>query len=202
MIIAITGGIATGKSHVVKVWRKLGAYCIEADKIARDILRPGRKVYRAVLGAFGKEALSPRGRLNRKALAKIIFAHPKKRRLLERLTHPVIIQEMRARAKGRQLAVWDAPLLFEARLSREVDVIVVVASPRARQIERLSRREGLHPPEIHQRLLAQWPLSKNISRADFVIQNNGSLKELARKAGHLWRILKKRVDKTKRGVIK
>lgn len=197
MIIGLTGGIATGKSQVVKVWRKLGAYCIEADKIAREIVRPGRRAHREIVSAFGKEALSPRGRLNRKALAKIIFEDPKKRRLLERLTHPVIIQEMRARAKGRYIAVWDAPLLFEARLSMEADVIVVVASSRAHQIHRLRHYQGLTPSDIRRRFSAQWPLSKKISRADFVIQNNDSLKELARRAGHLWRILKKRVDKQK-----
>ncbi|MFO7172265.1 MAG: dephospho-CoA kinase [Bacillota bacterium] len=178
--IGLTGGIASGKSTVSRMLRDLGAPVIDADAIVHALQEPGGPAYGPIVEAFGPSVVGPDGRLDRRALARRVFADPDCRRRLEAIVHPLVAAEMErqllayARA-GRPAAVLDIPLLFEAGLDRQVDQIWVVYVDPETQLRRLQERDGLTEAEARQRLAAQWPLDEKVARAHVVIDNRGDL---------------------------
>lgn len=188
MIVGLTGGIACGKSTVSRMLAECGAAVVDADRIAREVVRPGMPALDEIREAFGSEVLTPEGELDRKRLGSIVFADPEARRRLEGITHPRIRAEMQ-----RQMAEWngndpdklvvaDIPLLFESGLDKHYDFeeIIVVYIPRELQIERLTERDGISRADAERRLAAQWPIEEKRSRADVVIDNSGTLAETER----------------------
>lgn len=194
LILGLTGGIATGKSTVAKMFVELGAIHIDADSLSREIVAPGEPAWWAIVDRFGSVVLREDGQLDRKALAALVFSDPQKLAALNKITHPPIITLIRqrlaeAQAGGAGLVVLEAPLLYEAGLDSEVDRVVVVAAAEATQLERLVPRDRLLESEARQRMAAQMPLSEKIRRAHYCLDNNGSLEDTRRQVQQLSLIL-------------
>ncbi|BCA78818.1 dephospho-CoA kinase [Desulfuromonas sp. AOP6] len=191
MVVGVTGGIATGKSAVVEQFRQLGAAVISADELAREVVRPGEKTLARLVERFGKDILQADGTLDRKELGRLIFADPEARQDLNRITHPAIACLAAARIaslqrQGALLIIYEAPLLFEAGADSRVDRIVVVTAPAEVQRQRLMARDGLDEQAAQTRIEAQMPLADKVKRADFVVDNAGSVDALAAKVRALY----------------
>lgn len=191
--MALTGGIASGKSTVSAMLAELGAAVVDADRVAREVVLPGRPALRRVAEAFGQAVLNDDGTLNRKKLGDIVFADEKKRKELEAILHPVIRQEMEARIdrlekeNPRRLVVADIPLLYETGLDARYPEVMVVYVPPAVQLERLMKRDGLTRTQALARLDAQLPIDEKKARADWVIDNSGTLADTRRQVLAFWR---------------
>ncbi len=181
--IGLTGGIATGKSTVSAILRDLGRSVIDADVLARDVVRPGSPGLGEIIKTFGGNVLTPNGELDRKKLGEIVFSDEHKREQLEAILHP-LIEEKRAEARralerqGCELAFYDVPLLFEKNLQDEFDATVLVYAHRDLQAKRLRERSGMSDDEISRRLGAQLPIDEKLPRATHVLRNEGSLADL------------------------
>jgi dephospho-CoA kinase len=180
LVLGLTGGIASGKSVVAEVFQSLGAEVVSADDLAREVVRPGSPTLARIVERFGAEVLRKDGELNRPYLAEKIFSDPQARKELDHITHPAIADLARQRfedfaREGARIVVYDAPLLYEAGADAQVDGVVVVAVDDATQLRRLMLRDGLDPLAARARMAAQMPMVQKIARADYVIDNNGSL---------------------------
>lgn len=188
LIIGLTGGVASGKSLVSEIWKKEGAYIIDADQIARDLVKPYSDSWKDIVNLFGREIVQENGHINRKRLASIIFSNPEKRELLNNILHPRIKEEIYKRINEikntdpQAIVVIDAPLLIERGEYREVDRVVIVTSKEEDQIERIKLRNGLQKEEAKKIIDSQMPLSEKLKFADFVITNDGSIEEVRKKA--------------------
>lgn len=197
LIIGLTGGIATGKSLVSKIWQKEGAYIIDADEIARDLVKPHLPSWEKIVDAFGVEILKKNETIDRKKLASIVFSNPDNREILNRIIHPKIKEEIYRRLKeirekdSKAIVVIDAPLLIELGEYQEMDKVAVVASSVDKQIERIKIRNGLEEQEARRIIDSQMPISEKIKFADFIIINNGSLEEVEMKAIQIFNEIKK-----------
>ena len=188
--IGLTGGIASGKSTFAAALRALGAPVIDADQLARAAVARDTPGLAAVVAAFGAGVLAPDGELDRKRMAAIVFADPAARSRLEAAVHPAVralfrAERARLAAAGHDLVVYDVPLLYEAKVEGEVDLVVVVWAPRSSQIARLAARDGLRPEEAEARLAAQLSIDEKAARADAVVVNDGDPAALAEKARRL-----------------
>lgn len=191
-ILGITGGVATGKSTVMRMLSELGVPTISADAVAHTQLAPGTETTRAVLDAF-PDCRDPTGQgIDRHALGKCIFADPVQRTRLEALTHPAIIaalstqiSEWRTAGSGVAAAA-EIPLLFEANLESLVDYVVVVVCTEATQVARLQARQGMTEAEARRQIGSQWPLTSKIDRADVVIKTDKDLDDTRRQVRALW----------------
>lgn len=196
LVVGLTGGVASGKSLVSQVWSKEGAYIIDADQIAKELVKPNLPAWKEIVDKFGMEILNGRGSINRKLLASIIFSNKEKRELLNRILHPKIKEEIQRRLKEislkdpRAIVVIDAPLLIEVGDYREMDRVVLVISSQKHQMERLELRDGLKKEEAQRIIDAQKPLSEKLKLADFIISNEGSMEEVKRKAKEVFKELK------------
>ncbi|KAJ3299430.1 hypothetical protein HK104_008936 [Borealophlyctis nickersoniae] len=169
-LIGLTGGIATGKSTVSSYLASQGIPVVDADLVARDVVRPGQPAHRAIVKAFGPTLLTPTGEIDRPKLGELVFADSAKRKQLNAATHPFIRAEMfmavlRAFLRGEKACVLDAPLLFEAGLHNPDEV----------QKERLIRRDGLTEQQAQSRIDSQMPMERKRSLAHIVIDNSGTL---------------------------
>lgn len=195
--VGLTGNIASGKSTVAEVWRRLGARVIDADELARRAVEPGTPGLERVVREFGPEVLDERGRLDRAALRRIVFRDPEARRRLEAIVHPEVRrlraeEEARARAEGVRILVHDIPLLFELGMEKEFDVVVLVEARPELRLERLVRERGLSEEEARRMIEAQMPSEAKRPKADLVIENEGTREELEAKAKEAWRELERR----------
>jgi dephospho-CoA kinase len=197
LIVGLTGGVASGKTAVSRVFEEEGAYIIDADQIARELVQPHKPAWKELIRAFGQEILQEDGSIHRKKLAGKVFADPNQRKRLNRILHPRIRKEMDRRAKeiGQRdpeaIVVIDAPLLVELGDHREMHKLIVVTSTRTQQIERLKDRDGASPEEALRIVSSQMQLEKKLKFADFVIRNEGSFEETKRRAGEVFKELKK-----------
>jgi len=204
LIVGLTGGVASGKTAVSQVLKEEGAYIIDADQIARELVQPHKPAWNEVIRAFGKEILQEDGFIHRKKLADKVFADPKKRKLLNQILHPRIKEEMDRRTKeigqkdSEAIVVIDAPLIVELGDHREMDKLIVVASTQTQQIERLKERDGIGPEEALRILSSQMPVEEKVNLADFVIRNEGSLEETKKRAKEVFKELRKVVLQTKK----
>jgi len=194
-VLGITGGIATGKSTVTKMLAEFGAPTISADAIARALLAPGTPTTEAVLAAFPSCAALEPGRIDRRALARIIFADAQARSRLEALTHPPIIEALRVQiAEWRASSVASAaaaeiPLLFETGLENDVDEVVVVSCDESVQRTRLCVRDGISQEEAERQIAAQWPLPEKAGRANFVVTTDHGVEDTRRQVAAFWESL-------------
>jgi dephospho-CoA kinase len=199
LVVGLTGGIATGKSTVGKMFARLGARRIDTDRLAREVVEPGQPGLAAVVARFGGEVLTADGRLDRKALGKIVFHDAGLRKELEAILHPLIGELMReelraAEAAGDCIVLVEVPLLYETGFQRETDRVIVVTADRETQLARLKERDGLDEAEAMRRIAAQMPLSEKAARADYVIDNSGSLAETEKQVEAVWQILQRECD--------
>ena len=185
----MTGGIACGKSTVADFWRQWGAEVLDADPVAHALIAPGGECAEAVAREFGVRVRAVQGGIDRTALGAVVFADPAARERLNRLLHPAVIRRMRAWADGirreGRIGVAVVPLLFEAGMEKEWDAVVCVAADEKTMLERLAAR-GLSPAEAKARIASQWPVREKRTRADRVIENNGSLAELEKACRAVW----------------
>jgi dephospho-CoA kinase len=204
LIVGLTGGVASGKSVVSQVWKEEGAYLIDADRIARELVQPRTPAWKALVKAFGKEILQEDGSIHRKKLATRVFSNPVERELLNRILHPRIKREIDRRIKGigqkgpKAIVVIDAALLVETGYCRDVDKVVVVTSTKKQQIERLRRREEMDQEMARGIIDSQISGEERIKVADIIIRNEGSRKKTERKAKEVFEELKKAVFRKRR----
>ena len=197
LIVGLTGGVASGKTAVSKCLGKEGAYVIDADQIARELVRPSEPAWRELIKAFGNEILDQDGAIHRKKLAAIVFSDPRKRNLLNQIIHPRIKEEIDRRKEGigrkdpAAIIVIDGALLVELGQHREMDKLIVVTSEESQQIERLKQREGISEEEARKVVSSQMPAAEKVKVADFVISNEGSLEETERVAREVFQELKR-----------
>jgi dephospho-CoA kinase len=182
MVLGLTGGIASGKSTVANIFRELGARVVSADDLAREVVRPGSVTLQDIVARFGPEILDEAGNLNRRMMAERIFSNRGERSALNRITHPAIARLAARRFRemeraGARLIVYDAPLLFEAAAEGQVDAVLVVTIAPDRQLKRLMARNGLSRSEAMARIESQMPQQEKTARADFLIDNSGSVEE-------------------------
>lgn len=192
-MIGLTGGVATGKSTIAKRFAELGAAVLDADRFAREAVEVGQPALEEIRARFGEEVIASDGSLDRKALGAIVFRDAAARRDLEAIVHPRVRERMKRclDALRRQgyggVAILEIPLLFESRGSLElVDRVLVVYAPRSLQVERLMRRNQLTWEEAVLRVDAQLPIDEKVARADYVVDNSGSLDEAFRQVDRLW----------------
>ncbi len=191
-IIALTGGIACGKTTLANMLRELGAPVIDADAISRSLTAPGGKALPALREAFGGEVFQDGQTLNRAALAARVFQDPEQLRKLNAVTHPLIIERMqseieRCRKSGAPVVVLDVPLLFEIGLDRLADETVCVSAPLPVQLKRLMTRNGLTEEQAMRRIQSQMPLCVKEKLADRTISTDCPLEELRARMGRLYR---------------
>jgi dephospho-CoA kinase len=195
--VALTGGIATGKSYCATRLFGLGAPLIDADALARDAVAPGTPGLAAIVARFGPGVLDSEDRLNRSTLAGIVFADPGARADLEAIVHPVVYDRLDAWFSGLAesgatdppVAVASIPLLYETGRASDFDRVVVAACSRELQLERVIARDGLSTGEARLRLAAQWPIDDKTRRADYVIDTSGSFEATDRQVADVWQRL-------------
>ena len=183
LIVGLTGGIGSGKSAVTEMFRQEGAEVIDFDYLARLVVEPGTPAWRDIVEYFGRRILFSDKKLNRSALAEIVFSDEESRKALEGFTHPRIFEKRDALLKRIKeedplsVVVIDFPLLFELGLRNGLDEVILVYVPRDVQIERVANRDNLTPEAVEKRLKAQMPIEEKRSLSDYVIDNQGSLTE-------------------------
>lgn len=194
--VGLTGGIGSGKSEVTRRLAALGAYVVDADVLAREVVEPGTPGLAAVAAEFGAEVLRPDGSLDRDRLGAIVFADPAARARLNAIVHPLVgaaTAERFAAAPADAIVVHDVPLLVEVGLAAAYDVVLVVAATADTQGSRLVRARGMSADEARSRIAAQAPLADKLAVADFVITNDGSLDDLDRQVQAVWLALQDRL---------
>ena len=190
--IALTGGIATGKSTVAALLIERGAVLVDADQIARQVVEPGESALAEIRAAFGDRVMAADGTLDRAALGRLVFADPAQRLRLEAITHPRIRTAMAdeiltAMAGPASLTVVDIPLLYESGRDADFPEVLLVYADQATQRARLRRRDGLDDPSVVDRLSAQLPIDEKRARAKWIIDNSGALEHTERQVADWWR---------------
>ncbi len=176
--IALTGGIATGKSYVLDQFRRRGVACLDADRLAHGVMSAGTEASQAIAERFGAEVIDADGAVNRRKLGPMVFGDPVARRDLEAIVHPAVYRAIAAALRGFErvgecLAVVDIPLLYETGHADQFDAVVVTMCPPELQVARMKER-GLTETAARQRLAAQWPGDAKASKADYVITTDGT----------------------------
>lgn len=180
-VLGLTGGIATGKTTVVNIFKELGYPIVDGDVIARKVVEPGKEGLAALVKVFGSEILLETGQLNREKLGLLIFADETKRKLLDNTLGPFIRKEIVkqiAQAKRHNpLVIADIPLLYEYQYEKIVDLVAVVYVPEGVQLQRLMERNQLDEAEALNRMKSQWPIEAKKKRAAVLFDNQGTHEE-------------------------
>jgi dephospho-CoA kinase len=193
--VALTGGIATGKSYVLDRFRRLGVPCLDADELAHGVTAAGTEATAAIAARFGAEILAADGAVDRAKLGPIVFADASARRELETIVHPAVYRAITAGLRGFELvgdgdfAVVAVPLLYETGAEKSFDRVIVTACSPETQLARL-RARGLSEAAARQRLAAQWPTDKKTSQADFVVTTEGTFEETDTQIDRIVQIVK------------
>jgi dephospho-CoA kinase len=198
--IALTGGPGSGKSTVAQMFRDLGAQVIDADEVARGAVSPGQPAWEELRREFGPDYFREDGSLDRAKLSRLVFQDAEARRKLNGIVHPQVTQEIAHQleelaARGVNLVIIEVPLLYEAGLEKNYDIVIVVDAGEKEQIERLTARDQRSAQEAQDILGAQWPLSAKAAQANFVVDNRDSLEDTYRQVKILWEQLKNQLDK-------
>jgi len=192
--VALTGGIATGKSHCLARFAALGAAVVDADRLARDAVAPGTPGLARVVERFGSGVLRADGSLDRPALGRIVFADRAARADLEAIIHPDVYRRISEwfanQPAGTRVAIADIPLLFETGHQHDFEVVIVCACAPDEQLRRLMARDGLTEAAARERLDAQWPIDEKVARAHIVIRTDGGFVETDRAVGRTYESLR------------
>lgn len=181
-VIALTGGIGSGKSTAGKILREKGYCVLDADVISREIVMPGSHALERIVREFGKSVLQPDGSLNRRALAAIVFSDEEKRKRLNAIMHPAIADKLfeQAAACADRVAFAEVPLLTEPGFAERFDRVWCVTAPREVRLKRAAARDGCTPEEILRRMAGQPEQERLAAMADEVLHNGGTPEELER----------------------
>ena len=199
--LGLTGGIGSGKSAAAGIFKALGAYIVDADKISRDILKPNTEAYRETVARFGDEILNSDGTVDRKALAAIVFGSEAELEALNNITHKHIFAVMERKARDAEInakyknsiIVIDAPLLFAPDFKMRYDKSAAVIADDEIRIKRVLKRDGASRAEVENRIKSQLANAELTARADYIIENNtNDIKDLENKVKELYeRLIKK-----------
>jgi len=198
--VALTGGIATGKSYCLTRFAEFGAPTIDADVLAHRVLAPGTPGFDAAVARFGPGILQPHGEIDRATLGQIVFGDDNARRDLEAIVHPAVYDaisrwftalERAAADDGPRLGIADIPLLYETGHDREFDRVIVAACLPGLQLTRLMKRSRLSEEDARRRIEAQMPIAEKTKRADYVIDTSGEYAETDRQIAAVWKVLGK-----------
>lgn len=190
--VGLTGGIATGKSTVVRMLVKKGARVIDHDALVHTLQEPGRPVWNRIVEAFGRDILDAGGRIDRKKLGALVFGNEGRRKALEGIVHPAVLEEAQrerdriGKEDARAIVLSDIPLLLEVGMQGLFDLILLVYAPPEVQIARVMKRNNMTRDEAAARLGAQMPIDEKLKRADVVIRNDGTMKELHQRVDEVW----------------
>jgi dephospho-CoA kinase len=199
LLIGLTGNIASGKSTVARLLSERGATIIDADVLARRVVEPGMPAFDEIVRRWGKGVVDVDGSLDRDALRRLVFSNHEELEELNRIVHPEVMAYRdrlvnEARQRGDRLVVGDIPLLFERGLVDDFDRIVLVDAPRPVRLERLMRERGLSETEAMDMMTAQMPAELKRARADYVIDNMGTVRELEERVSEVWQALEREAD--------
>ena len=186
--VALTGGIATGKSHCLGQFARLGAAVVDADHLARQVVEPDSPGFKQVIARFGREYVRDDGTLDRQRLGSLIFSDERAREDLEAIIHPAVYAaiEIWFDRHRRGVAIADIPLLYETGREHDFDRVVVAACSPELQLQRLTARNRLSIEEARRRIAAQMPIDEKRRRADFVIDTSGSFEETNQQVREVW----------------
>ncbi|WP_141880204.1 dephospho-CoA kinase [Homoserinimonas aerilata] len=198
LLIALTGGIASGKSLAAARLKELGAVHIDADALAREVVEPGTDGLAQIAEEFGPNVLQPDGSLDRAALGTIVFGDAERREKLNRITHPRVRELTKRRiadaaaADASAIVVYDVPLLVEGSGHRGLgfDSIVVVQADTQARIRRMVENRGMSEQEAIHRINSQATDAERLAVADVVLDNNGDVDSLIEQVDHLWALLR------------
>ncbi|MCY7344950.1 MAG: dephospho-CoA kinase [Pyrinomonadaceae bacterium] len=194
--VGLTGSIAVGKSYVVEIFRELGAFVLDADLTAREVVAPDTQGWRLIIEHFGSNILLPNNEINRAKLGAIVFADQERRQLLNSVVHPLVIENQNEWLKAREaekpdgIAVIDAALMIESGGYRRFDKIIVVWCDAAIQLKRLMTRSNLSEQEALQRINAQMPQAEKKRYADFLIETTEGFEAARRQTVEIFGQLK------------
>ena len=189
LLVGLTGGLASGKTTVARLFQQCGAEIIDADQLARAVVQPGRAAWKDLVTAFGKDILNADRTINRDALAAKVFRHPKKLKILNRIVHPRVAREQARLTKlirkehPDAVIIYDAALLIEAKAHERMDRVILVTADQRTQIARACQRDGLSRPEALARIRGQMPLRQKKQFADDLIDGTlpqGQLRRIIR----------------------
>jgi dephospho-CoA kinase len=194
LLVGLTGNIGSGKSTVAQMLSERGATIIDADVLARRAVELGTAAYDKIVARWGSAVLAPDGQLDRAALRRIVFSDHEQLEELNQIVHPEVERLRarlvdRARQRGDRIVICDIPLLFERHMTDRVDRVVLVDANRALRHERLVKDRGLDATEAMDMIAAQMPAELKRARADFVIDNDGTLTQLERRVNDVWTAL-------------
>lgn len=194
IIVGLTGGIATGKSTVARMFAKRGATVLDGDQMVRELQQPGTTVYDTTVEAFGPRIVRGDATLDRKLLGEIVFRDEKLRRRLEAIVHPALVTAVERRLAelerdGVPMTVVELPLLIEAGSERRFDWVVVVTAPEEVQVTRLMADRRLTREEALGRIHSQMPLPEKVKRADFVVENRGDIRETEKRVQEIYEVM-------------
>lgn len=179
--VALTGGIATGKSYVANKLREAGVPMVDADVLSREVVSPGSPALNAIRKRFGPDAVRRDGTMDRVRVAQIVFKDKRARLDLEAIIHPAVVKAVNAffdeLPKRTPFAVADIPLLFETGREKDFNAVIVVACPREMQLQRVMERNKLSREDAERRVNAQLPIEKKIDKATYVIKTDGTFEQ-------------------------
>jgi len=193
MIIGITGSFGSGKTTVSRMFKRLGAYVIDADKVCHSLMLPSKKAYKKVLKSFGPGIIKKDKSIDREKLAKAVFKKRSKLNLLNKIVHPEAIREIKrlVRLKRKTKAIIiDAALLLETGFHRDMDRLIVVKTKKERYIKRLHQARGMDKKQILQRIRMQAPIKRKLAFADFIIDNSGTKKKTFIQVKKIWKTIR------------
>jgi len=204
LIVALTGGIATGKSIVAEVLRRHGGYIHSADQTARELMEPGQSAWQKVVARFGKAILNPDQTIDRSALSRIIFDDEKARLFLNRLIHPLVLEKKRelidrlAKEGNVKIFISEAALTIEAGFTGFFDKVIVVHCRPEIQIRRLMERDDIDRAEALKKIQAQMPAEDKRRYADYAIDTSGTIEETIRQSEQVYAKLLKDFERKNR----
>ena len=191
LLVGLTGNIGSGKSTVAQMLSERGATIIDADVLARRAVEQGTAAYDKIVKRWGQSVLAPDGHLDRTALRRVVFGDQDQLEELNQIVHPEV-ERLRirlvdqARKRGDRIVVCDIPLLFERHMTDRFDRIILVDAHRSMRLERLVKDRGLRETEAMDMIASQMPAELKRARADFVIDNDGTLTQLERRVQDVW----------------
>jgi dephospho-CoA kinase len=194
LIIGLTGGIVSGKSTVARMFKDLGAKIVDADKLGHKVILPQGAAWKRIIKIFGKDILQKDQTINREKLGKIVFANQNLLKKLNKITHPEIIKLIKKEIslakdnskEEKKILIIDAALIYETKIDRLMDKIIVVYLDEEEQLKRLIKRNNLSEKEALQKIKSQIPLKEKIEIADYVIDNSNSLDKTKEQVETIW----------------
>jgi dephospho-CoA kinase len=200
LLAGLTGGMGSGKTTVGKLFQSLGAYVLDADEICRSLVEPGKPAWQETVDLLGNGVLRDDQTLDRRKVADIVFNDPEKKKALEVILHPRVMEEEHAIYKDilkddpGALVIIDAALLIESENYRKVDKVIVIACDKETQLHRIMAKNTFSREDAQRRLQQQMPLEEKIKFADYVLYNDSGLPELEEKVEALFHQLKQLAD--------